>query len=61
MLNFGADFWTSFWAVIGGSAALAVLASIVVANFTLDWFRCEPATVHTLPTDEQPVQTSEAA
>jgi hypothetical protein len=43
MLNFGADSWQFFWVVIGGGAALAVLASIVVANFTPDWFRCGPA------------------
>jgi hypothetical protein len=61
MLNFGADFWPYFWIVIGGSAALAVLASIVVANVTPDWFRCEPATVHTLSADEQPVQIRQAA
>lgn len=61
MLNIGTHFWPYFWAITGGSAALTVLASIVVANFTLDWFRCEPAPVHTLQTDEHPGQIGEAA
>jgi hypothetical protein len=60
MLNVGADFWLYFWVMIGGGAALTVLASAVVARFQLDWFRCEHATVHTLPA-EQTVQTRKAA
>ena len=39
MLNYGADFWPLFFAVIGGAAVLTVLACLLVARFSPAWFR----------------------
>ena len=39
MLSFASDFWPLFWTIIGAAALLTVLASLLVAVFSPEWFR----------------------
>jgi hypothetical protein len=39
MLTYASDFWPLFWTVLGGGLVLTVLASLLVATFSPEWFR----------------------